>query len=198
MAVSSADGALLLGAALTVAALIWPGTSGRFPDATSGVGARAEAPSGADGGGIPPSPGDSAVAATMELLALVLASGGGLVDAVEAVARTSPGRVGAHLTLVATAVRWGMPWPVAWAAVGPAWAPARRAMGLAGAAGAGPSTALRRAAADVRAAQVQQLELAAARVGVSIVLPLGLAFLPAFVLLTVVPLIIALAGVLWV
>ncbi len=70
-------------------------------------------------------------------------------------------------------------------------------MALADAAGVAPSVALRRAAADVRADQVQALELAAARVGVAIVLPLGLAFLPAFVLLTVIPLVVSLAGEVW-
>ena len=90
-----------------------------------------------------------------------------------------------------------MPWSVAWGAVGADWARARRAMALADAAGAAPSLALRRAAAQVRADQLQQLELAAARLGVAIVLPLGLAFLPAFVLLTVVPLVIAIAADVW-
>lgn len=148
--------------------------------------------------GIPDAPGGMAVAAALDLLALVLTAGGGLVDAVDAVAATSRGPVREALTIVATAVRWGMPWPVAWEAVGPSWVSARRAMTLADAAGVAPAAALRRAAADVRAAQVQQLELAAAKLGVAIVLPLGLAFLPAFVLLTVVPLVVALAGEVWV
>lgn len=82
-------------------------------------------------------------------------------------------------------------------AVDDAWAPARRAMALADAAGVAPSAALRAAAADLRATQLQEMELAAARLGVTIVLPLGLAFLPAFVLLTVVPLVVALAGEVW-
>lgn len=147
--------------------------------------------------GIPGAPAAPAIADALELVALVLGAGGGLVDAVEAVARTSKGVVCEHLTIVAAAVRWGMPWSVAWGAVDDAWAPARRAMALADAAGVAPSAALRAAAADLRATQLQEMELAAARLGVTIVLPLGLAFLPAFVLLTVVPLVVALAGEVW-
>jgi pilus assembly protein TadC len=50
-----------------------------------------------------------------------------------------------------------------------------------------------RAAADLRAARREQAELAAARLGVRLVLPLGLAILPGFVLLAVVPIILGLA-----
>ena len=197
MPLETTEPAWVVGALLTSAVLAWPLRAGsalverRAAEAEAGE-ARTE------GGGMPDGLGGSDVAAALEFLALVLAAGGGLVDAVEAVARTSRGVVRTHLTTVATAVRWGMPWSVAWGAVGPDWARARRAMVLADAAGAAPSVALRRAAAEVRADQLQQLELAAARLGVAIVMPLGLAFLPAFVLLTVVPLVIAIAAEVWV
>ena len=72
--------------------------------------------------GIPGAPAAPAIADALELVALVLGAGGGLVDAVEAVARTSKGVVCEHLTIVAAAVRWGMPWSVAWGAVDDAWA----------------------------------------------------------------------------
>jgi pilus assembly protein TadC len=51
-----------------------------------------------------------------------------------------------------------------------------------------------RAAADVRAAWRERVELAAARLGVRLVLPLGLAVLPGFVLLAVVPIVLGLAA----
>ena len=196
MPIEATEPTWVVGALLTSAVLAWPLRAGsalverRAAEAEAGE-ARTE------GGGIPDGLGGSDVAAALEFLALVLAAGGGLVDAVEAVARTSRGAVRTHLTTVATAVRWGMPWSVAWGAVDDAWAPARRAMALADAAGVAPSAALRAAAADLRASQLQEMELAAARLGVTIVLPLGLAFLPAFVLLTVVPLVVALAGEVW-
>ena len=137
------------------------------------------------------------VTAAVELLALTLRGGVGLVDSVELVARGSPEPVRGDLTLVATAVRWGVPWSQAWLSVGPDWDIARRATMIADAAGIAPTGPLRRAAQDARGRHTRGVELAAARLGVRIVLPLGLAFLPAFVLLTVVPLVVALAGQLW-
>jgi pilus assembly protein TadC len=65
---------------------------------------------------------------------------------------------------------------------------------MAAAAGVPPAEVLVRAAAEVRRAEQQRLELATATLGVRIVLPLGLAFLPAFVLTTVVPIVLALAN----
>ena len=49
-------------------------------------------------------------------------------------------------------------------------------------------------AADVRAEYRSAAEQAARRVGVLAVAPLGLCFLPAFVLLGVVPVVVGLAG----
>ena len=48
------------------------------------------------------------------------------------------------------------------------------------------------AAADLRREAVADVEVRAARLGVRLVLPLGLAYLPAFVLITVVPVVLAL------
>jgi pilus assembly protein TadC len=45
----------------------------------------------------------------------------------------------------------------------------------------------------VRRAEEQRLEVATATLGVRIVLPLGLLFLPAFILTTVAPIVLALA-----
>ena len=50
-----------------------------------------------------------------------------------------------------------------------------------------------RAATDLRASQRERTELAAARLGVRLVLPLGLAVLPGFVLLAVAPIVLGLA-----
>jgi hypothetical protein len=52
---------------------------------------------------------------------------------------------------------------------------------------------LARAAGEVRRAERQRLDVATATLGVRIVLPPGLVFLPAFVLTTVVPIVLALA-----
>ncbi len=120
----------------------------------------------------------------LELLALALSAGAGLAESVEIVAERSPPAVRGDLLTVVSAVRWGWTWAQAWDLVDPCWAGARRAVALAEAAGAAPGAPLARAAADLRAEHGIRLELAAARLGVRIVLPLGLAYLPAFVVLT--------------
>jgi len=130
------------------------------------------------------------VAGVIDLLALTLRGGVGLVEAMEAVAA----RVGGlHLQTVAAARRWGVEDAAAWASVPSAWEPAARALRMAATAGVPPADVLARAAAEVRRAEQQRLEVATATLGIRIVLPLGLAFLPAFVLTTVVPIVLALA-----
>jgi pilus assembly protein TadC len=64
---------------------------------------------------------------------------------------------------------------------------------MAAVAGVPPADALRGAAQEIRRGEQQRLEVATATLGVRIVLPLGLVFLPAFILTTVMPIVIALA-----
>lgn len=68
-----------------------------------------------------------------------------------------------------------------------------RALYLADRTGASVAPLLRRAAVDARAERRQRTAVAAGRLGVRLVLPLGLATLPAFVLLGVVPVVLGLA-----
>jgi pilus assembly protein TadC len=133
------------------------------------------------------------VAGVIELLALTLRGGVGLVEAMEAVAARVGGPLGMHLQMVAAAGRWGVEDATAWASVPSAWEPAARALRMAATAGVPPADALVRAAEEVRRGEQQRLEMATATMGVRLVLPLGLAFLPAFVLTTVVPIVLALA-----
>lgn len=134
------------------------------------------------------------VAGVIDLLALTLRGGAGLVEAMEAVANRVGGLLGLHLKTVAAAVRWGVDDSTAWASVPSAWQPAARALRMAATAGVPPAEVLVRAAQEVRRAEQQRLEVATATLGIRIVLPLGLAFLPAFVLTTVVPIVLALAN----
>ncbi len=97
------------------------------------------------------------------------------------------------LATVVAAVRWGVPWGQAWALAGAEWRRVGTAFALADQIGVAPTGPLARASADLRTAARHEGGLAAARLGVRLVLPLGLAFLPAFVLLTVVPLVGSLA-----
>jgi len=133
------------------------------------------------------------LAGVIDLLALTLRAGVGLVEAMEAVASRVGGPLGRHLQTVAAARRWGVEDATAWASVPPAWQPAARALRMAATAGVPPADVLVRAAEEVRRAERQRLEVATQTLGIRIVLPLGLVFLPAFILTTVVPIVLALA-----
>jgi hypothetical protein len=129
----------------------------------------------------------------MTLLALALQSGCGVVEAIEHVAGQSPAAPARDLATVAAALRWGISERAAWATVSGAWGRAGQSLRLATRAGVGPSGLLLNGASDLRAAELARLDVDAARVGVRMVLPLGLAFLPAFCLTSVVPVVLALA-----
>ncbi|GAB77025.1 Type II secretion system (T2SS), protein F [Austwickia chelonae] len=139
-------------------------------------------------------PSSEDVATTCELVALALSAGAGVGDALEAVARDAPPQVRGALAAVVAGRRWGLPEEQVWAFPGERWAPLVRALHLAEAAGVPPSGPLRQAAADLRVGRTHRLEVATARLRVRIVLPLGLCFLPAFVLTSVVPVVLALAA----
>ncbi len=137
-------------------------------------------------------PSAEAVASALALLALAFRSGLPTWQVLDAVADQSADDVSADLRQVAAALRWGADEHEAWASVDPAWAPAARAVSIAHRAGIAPAALLMKAADDTRRADLERLELAAAQVGVRLVLPLGLVLLPAFCLTTVVPLVVSL------
>jgi pilus assembly protein TadC len=182
---------------LTAAAVLaWPDAHpfsrlapGRAPADDDEGGAGRSADAGSTGAVVPV----AEVAGVIELLALTLRGGVGLVEAMEAVATRVGGPLGLHLQTVAAAGRWGVQDATAWASIPSAWQPAARALRMAASAGVPPADVLVRAAEEMRRAEAQRLEVATEALGVRIVLPLGLAFLPAFVLTTVVPIVLALA-----
>ncbi|NNG38026.1 type II secretion system F family protein [Flexivirga sp. ID2601S] len=134
------------------------------------------------------------VAGALDLIALALGSGVPLVTAVEVVAERCGPVVGGQLSQVVAALRWGVEEGKAWDGLPACWRPAGQALALAGMAGVPPAGLLRRAAADLRRSEQRRIEEAAGRLSVLVVVPLGLCFLPAFALLTVVPVIAVLAG----
>ncbi|MFL6240602.1 MAG: type II secretion system F family protein, partial [Actinomycetes bacterium] len=77
---------------------------------------------------------------------------------------------------------------------GPRLAAVADCLGPTWASGAAPGPALREAADHLRRARRRAAREAAGRLGVRLVLPLGLCFLPAFVLVGVLPLVLAMAG----
>ena len=132
------------------------------------------------------------VADAVDLLALALRGGVGVVQALDAVAERCTAPVARQLQTVSAGLRWGVDDRQAWAVLPAAWQPAARALRMAASTGTAPADLLHRAADDMRRAEAQRLEVAASRLGVRVVLPLGLAFLPAFALTTVVPVVLAL------
>lgn len=135
------------------------------------------------------------VAYAAELLALALAGGAPTVVALETVSDAtndvSPATSSA-LARVAAATRWGVAEREAWQSAGPGWSSVASAFAVAARAGAAPSGLLRRAAADLRRDERERVAVAGAKAGVRVVLPLGLCFLPAFIALAIVPMVIGL------
>jgi pilus assembly protein TadC len=131
-----------------------------------------------------------------DLLAAVLRAGAAPDAAARLVAAAIGGSVGARLSLVDRALRLGASSVEAWGYLGDA-RDARRITAAAersAHSGAAFAAALARVADDLRVERLLAVETAARRAGVLIVLPLGLCFLPAFVLTGLVPVIVAVIG----
>lgn len=180
--------------ALSAAWLIWPARRNLHGDLLPFPSGAGHADPGTDHPAPPRTAPVVEVANAIDLLALALRGGVGLVEAIEAVGARLEGPLGAHLHTVAAAERWGVGSVDAWASVPSAWHPAARALRMAATAGIAPAGVLEQAAGEIRLAEEQRLDVATARLGVRVVLPLGLLFLPAFVLTTVVPIVLALAA----
>ncbi len=164
--------------------LLWPRTR-RWRVAITRRGRLARRPGASSGASVPE---------VLDLLALALRGGADLQSAAQHVAGVIGGGAGRELRAVTAALAWGLDEDAAWDQAPTHWAPARRALGLAATAGVPPAQLLSDAAADLRRDALAQVEVATARLAVRLVLPLGLAFLPAFILTTVVPVILALAA----
>ena len=134
-----------------------------------------------------------------DLLAAALKGGTSVDRSIAAVAEALGGPLGGRLERTARSLRLGAGPAEAWAHL--AGVPhAERLIAAAvrsSASGGALSGALERLAGDLRADRAVAIEAAAHRAGVLIVLPLGLCFLPAFLLAGLVPTVVAtLTGVL--
>jgi len=131
----------------------------------------------------------------LDLLAVCLRAGTPLVTAQETVATALPGSFSADLTLVAGLQRLGCGAAAAWAdlADDPDLGPVTRAVSRSAESGARLAAAFERLAADRRSALAAAGEARARRAGVTAMAPLGLCFLPAFVSLGIVPIVLSLA-----
>lgn len=133
----------------------------------------------------------------LDLLASALGSGAGIPRALEAAGDALGGTDRAALRGAASALLLGAPWAAAWAGTGARFEHLAEALQPAWAHGAAPRDALRLAAVRIDQDARTRSRTAAARLGVHLVLPLGACFLPAFVLVGLVPVLLSLgAGVL--
>jgi Flp pilus assembly protein TadB len=131
----------------------------------------------------------------IDLLAACLRGGGAWHESVEAVADAVGGPLGTELSRVAARIRLGAEPAEEWlslAAADPALTPLGRAAARAATGGAPVATTLARLARDQRRTARAAAAAQARTAGVRAIAPLGLCFLPAFVLLGIVP---AVAGI---
>jgi pilus assembly protein TadC len=142
----------------------------------------------------------------LDLLGACLAGGASLEVAAAAVARALPGVCGDRLDVVREALAVGTSPPEAWLLLAGGLtgdpvggtddplAATARTLARAADGGTPAAAALERLAAEARAVSRAAGSEAARRVGVLVVAPLGLCFLPAFILLGIVPVVVGLAG----
>jgi Flp pilus assembly protein TadB len=128
-----------------------------------------------------------------DLLGVCLAAGLPVGGALEAVGNALPEPLGPRLSAVAALYRLGAEPRRAWADAPPELAVLGRALVRAGESGASVVPALSNLAADTRSAARARVEADVRRAGVWVLAPLGLCFLPAFVCLGVVPLVLGIA-----
>ncbi|MGW7069491.1 type II secretion system F family protein [Streptomyces sp. NPDC054855] len=131
-----------------------------------------------------------------DLLAACVAAGAGPVVAAQAVGDALKGPVGERLAQGAAEVRLGGEPADAWLRLGaiPGAAALARLLGRAGDSGAPAAEQVARLAADCRAERSRAATAAARRAGVLMTAPVGLCFLPAFIAVGVLPVLIGLAG----
>lgn len=133
--------------------------------------------------------------AALDLVGVCLRSGQPVDLALSHVAAVLDGPLGEDLGRVCALYGLGADARSAWSDFGtdPVLAPVARALARSGASGSAVATALAGVAEQCRFELQEEVEVAARRVGVFVLAPLGLCFLPAFVCLGVVPTILGVA-----
>lgn len=141
-----------------------------------------------------PVAGPSDVPLLVDLVAAALAAGAPPVAALDVAGRAVGGREGEEVVRVAARLRLGSDWDGAWSGTSFDLEPLRRCLGLALGTGAPGAGLLRDTASELRRRRHRAAQLEASRLGVRLVLPLGLCALPAFLVLGVVPVVLSLAS----
>ncbi|RKT52136.1 type II secretion system F family protein [Saccharothrix australiensis] len=144
----------------------------------------------------PPPPDPFALPAAWDLLAATLRAGLPVATAVQAVLGGVPPGPAEHLRRVGELLAWGADPSTAWRAAlrHPDTAPLARAARRSARSGAALAGAVADLAADLRARAADQAESRAQRAAVLVAGPLALCFLPAFLCLGVLPVVLGLAG----
>lgn len=136
----------------------------------------------------------------LDLMVAALEAGQSNASALALVGGAVGGPIGAELSGIAAKLDLGGETTLVWEAVGadPTLAPLGRAFARSVRSGASATRVLRRAADEARQSRRAQSEERARSVGVKTAAPLGLCFLPAFVLIGVVPMVVsAFRGLVW-
>jgi len=135
-----------------------------------------------------------ALPATLDLLAVALRAGLPIDHAIDAVAAASDGPLVDDLRHIASSTRLGAGALAAWAPYveDTVWGAVARAVRRSAASGSALATTFERVAADRREERIQRAESAARRASVLAMAPLGLCFLPAFICIGVIPVVIGL------
>ena len=132
-------------------------------------------------------------AVILDLVRVACGTGASILRALVAVGTAVGGDRGAALCRASARLAVGATWDEAWAGSGSALEPLHQALSRAWHDGAAPAEALRAAADLLRRSRHSQALEAANRLAVRLVLPLGACYLPAFVLVGLVPVLISMA-----
>lgn len=133
------------------------------------------------------------VVLVLELVDAAVATGVALPRALVAVGSAIGGARGEALRRAGSALVLGASWSTAWSGAGDALPVVADALEAAWVTGSAPGPALRACADAVRRERRGRVREAAGSLGVRLVLPLGVCFLPAFVLLGIVPVVLSFA-----
>lgn len=134
------------------------------------------------------------VVVLLDLLDAAIASGASLPRALGAVGGCAGGADGEAMTRASSALVMGADWPTAWAGAPRRLQPVIDGLAPTWVTGSAPGPALRAASDQVRRERRSAAREAAGRLGVHLVLPLGLCFLPAFILIGLVPVMVSLGS----
>ncbi|WP_028045169.1 type II secretion system F family protein [Cellulomonas sp. URHE0023] len=141
--------------------------------------------------GVVPTATDSAL--LLDLVEVAVSTGVSIPRALAAVGSAVGGVPGEGLVRASASLVLGASWQAAWAGASSALVDVADVLETSWTSGSAPGPALRTRADQLRRRRRARARAAAGTLGVRLVLPLGLCFLPAFVLLGLVPMVLSLA-----